>query len=110
MTLGQFTGLNPGISPSKSAQRRRARLPPSAGGLAGREQRGRAQAPEGGGHTRRGASSEWPGRSLLFRAGLRFGLGQGPGAGTGSGSPGVGTRPPPQTDQCARVVELCKTG
>lgn len=48
MTLGRFAGLNPGIYPSKSAQRRRARLPP--GRLRGREggqQRGRARGPGG---------------------------------------------------------------
>lgn len=60
MTLGQFTGLNPGIFPSKSAQRRRARsLRPSAGSRAGRERWGPAW-PRRAQHTRRGASSGWP--------------------------------------------------
>lgn len=90
MTLGRFTGLNPGIVPSKSAQRRRERLPPGGRGrpgLAGAA--GASPGPAGWLRRRQAGVPGGPGVPCRLRAGLA----QGPRPGIGWGSAGVCPRP-----------------
>lgn len=90
MTLGRFTGLNPGIVPSKSAQRRRERLPPGGRGRPGRA--GAAGASPGSAGWLRRRQAGVPGGPGV-RCRLGAGLAQGPRPGIGWGSAGVCPRP-----------------